>query len=101
MKDMKIDTKFTGYLAGVAAIDMGEEELEAQRRDLERIVSFTGRLSDLDTEGLPCQTHPFGDSGGNRLRADEITNEDHTKELIAAAPDSKGPYIRVPRTVEE
>jgi Asp-tRNA(Asn)/Glu-tRNA(Gln) amidotransferase C subunit len=37
----------------------------------------------------------------NRLREDTVTNEDKSAELVAGAPDSKGSYFRVPRTVEE
>lgn len=98
---MKIDNKQIEHLAALAAIDFGEEELEAQRRDLERIAAYTRQLINLDTEGLSEQTHPFGQDGNNRLRTDEVTNKDRTEEWIAAAPDSKGSYIRVPRTVEE
>ena len=98
---MGIDNKLIKHLAEIAAIEMGDEETESQRRDLERITDYAGKLAELDTAGLPEQTHPFGAVGENRLRADEVTNEDRTKELVAAAPDSKGPYFRVPRTVEE
>ena len=98
---MGIDDKLMKHLAETAAIDMGAEEMEAQRHDLERIAAYTGRLAGLDTAGIPEQTHPFGATGINRLRADEVANDGHTQEYIAAAPDSKGPYFRVPRTVEE
>ena len=98
---MAVDTNQVKHLAEIAAIGMGGEELMAQQRDLERIAAYTARLAELDTAGLPEQTHPFGATGENRLRGDEVTNGDQAEELVAAAPDSKGPYFRVPRTVEE
>ena len=98
---MAVDINLIRHLAEIAAIDMGEEELMAQQRDLERIAAYTARLAELDTAGVPEQTHPFDAAGENRLRADEVTNGDQAEELVAAAPDSKGPYFRVPRTVEE
>ena len=109
---MKIDEITIKKIAALAAIEMGPEELEAQRRDLERISTFAETLAGLDTEGVPEQTHPFGvsgrDFGGagmpaaeNRLREDAVTNEDRAEEWVKAAPDSKGLYFRVPRTVEE
>ena len=100
---MRIDKKQIEELAGLAQIGMGAEETEAQRKDLERLATYTEVLKDLDTTGLPCQTHPFGaaETGVNRFRPDVVTNEDRTEEWIASAPDSKGPYFRVPRTVEE
>ena len=116
---MKVEQNQIKYLAGIAMIAMGAEETEAQRRDLERIATYTETLGGIDTAGVPERTHPFGHAaagglgglggadgpggsdGLNRLREDEVTNEDRTKEWMAAAPDSKGPYIRVPRTIEE
>jgi len=119
---MKVGENQVKYLADIAMIAMDEEETEAQRRDLERIATYTETLAGIDTAGVPERTHPFGHdmedgSGGadgacgaggagkadamSRFREDEVTNEDRTKEFMAAAPDSKGPYFRVPRTIEE
>jgi len=104
---MKIDNKRIEFLAGLAKIEMGPEEMEAQRLDLERIATYTECLSGLDTADIPEQSHPFGISGPDgkggmdRLREDEVTNEDLTAEWMRAAPDSKGRYFRVPRTIEE
>jgi aspartyl-tRNA(Asn)/glutamyl-tRNA(Gln) amidotransferase subunit C len=108
---MIIDGKQINDLAELAQIELGVEEAEAQRRDLERISTFAEKLAELDTGGMPCQSHPFGvareDKGdgsfcpANRFREDEVTNGDRTEEWMRAAPDSKGSYFRVPRTVEE
>ena len=100
---MQIDKKQIKGLAELAQLDLSEEELEAQRRDLERLATYSEVLKELDTEGLPCQSHPFGTNNTdvNRFRPDIVTSEDRTEEWIAAAPDSKGPYFRVPRTIEE
>ena len=104
---MKIDEKQIGFLADLAKIEMGPDETETQRRDLERIATYTECLKELDATGISEQSHPFGacgpdgKGGMDRLREDEVTNEDLTEEWIKAAPDSKGRYFRVPRTVEE
>jgi len=104
---MKIDIKTIESLADLAKIEMGPEEMEAQRRDLERIATFTECLGELDTAGQPEQSHPHGiggpdgKGGMDRLREDEVTSEDLTEEWMSAAPDSKGRYFRVPRTIEE
>ena len=104
---MKIDKKRIEFLAGLAKIEMGPEETEEQRLDLERIATYTECLNGLDASDMPEQSHPFGASGPDgkggmdRLREDEVTNEDMTAEWMRAAPDSKGRYFRVPRTIEE
>ena len=101
-KSMKISKEKIKYLADTAMIEMDDAEREAQRKDLERISAYTEKLGELDTEGEVCMSHPFAfDTSVNRFRADEVTNKDQKEEWIKAAPDSKGTYIRVPRTVEE
>ena len=106
---MKINDALMKQIAVMAAIEMDSAEAETQRQDLERIAVFTEKLAELDTDGLPEQTHPFGSdeertekgAGSNRLREDKVTNKDCAEEMVAAAPDSKGLYLRTPRTVEE
>ena len=105
---MKIEESLIKQIAALAAIEMAPEEMENQRCDLERIAVFTEKLSVLETEGLPEQTHPFGSGSdfsnadvSNHLREDIVTNENHSTEFVSAAPDSKGLYFRTPRTVEE
>ena len=104
---MKIDETLMKQIAALAAIEMDPVEMEAQKQDLERIAAFTGSLTDLDTNDMVAQTHPFslngkpGISAGNHLREDIVTNEDCAEGFVAAAPDSKGLYFRTPRTVEE
>jgi aspartyl/glutamyl-tRNA(Asn/Gln) amidotransferase C subunit len=99
---MKISDEKIKYLAEIAMIEMDAAEREAQRKDLEKISSYTKKLDELDTKGSYCQSHPdFASIPVNRFRSDEVTNEDRKEEWIKAAPDNKGSYIRVPRTIEE
>jgi aspartyl-tRNA(Asn)/glutamyl-tRNA(Gln) amidotransferase subunit C len=56
------------------------------------------RLGELDTEGLPEMTHPFDAS--NRFREDRVTNGDRRGEMLENAPDRKGDFFRVFKTVE-
>jgi len=104
---MKADDNLIDYLADLSKVELGAEEKEAQRRDLERIATYTECLKELDTTAAFEQTHPFGIDGADgrggmdHLRADEVTNEDRAEEWTKAAPDSKDKYFRVPRTIEE
>ena len=112
---MEIDKKQLLDIANLALIELDPEEIESQRLALERISTYTEKITNLDTSGLQCQTHPFGFDGGissettctgdegslNRFRSDDVENKNLLEEWLKAAPDSKGPYIRVPRAVEE
>ena len=96
---MKIDDRLIEYLADLSRLELGAEEKDARKKDLEDILAYMEKLNEINTEGLPEMTHPFDQV--NRFRADEVVNADRTEELLANAPDRKGSYFRVPRTVEE
>jgi aspartyl-tRNA(Asn)/glutamyl-tRNA(Gln) amidotransferase subunit C len=96
---MKIDDRLIEYLADLSRLELGPEEKDARKKDLEDILAYMEKLNELDTQGLPEMTHPF--DAVNRFRGDEVVNTDRTEELLAGAPDRKGSYFRVPRAVEE
>ncbi|MDR3305734.1 MAG: Asp-tRNA(Asn)/Glu-tRNA(Gln) amidotransferase subunit GatC [Clostridiales Family XIII bacterium] len=96
---MKIDDKLIEYLAELSRLELAPEEKEARKKDLADILDYMERLNGIDTAGLPEMTHPF--ESGNRLREDRITNGDRRESLLENAPDRKGAYFRVPRTIEE
>ena len=97
---MKIDDRLIEQLAETAAIELDPGEVIAQRIELEQMAAFVSeKYDEMDTEGMPEMVLPFAIECP--LREDAVTNGDMTEELISGAPDRKGPYIRVPRTVEE
>ena len=98
---MSIDNNQIKQLAEIAALELPPEELEAQAKVLNQYIGFTEELLSIDTTDLPLDAYFFGEKENNCLREDEVTNEDHAKELVSSAPDSKENYFRVPRTVEE
>ena len=96
---MKIDDRLIEYLADLSRLELGAEEKAARKKDLEDILAYMEKLNEIDTQGQPEMTHPFDQV--NRFREDEVVNDDRTELLLANAPDRKGSYFRVPRTVEE
>jgi aspartyl-tRNA(Asn)/glutamyl-tRNA(Gln) amidotransferase subunit C len=87
------------YLANLARLELTEAEKEARKKDLEDVLRYVEKLNEVDTEGVPELTHPFGSE--NRFRDDSVTNGDRSEELLRVAADSRGRYFKVPRTVEE
>jgi len=96
---MKIDDKLIEYLAELSRLELAPSEKEARKKDLADILEYMEKLNEIDTEGLPEMAHPFDNA--NRFRNPALENADRTEEMLANAPDKKGPYFRVPRTVEE
>jgi aspartyl-tRNA(Asn)/glutamyl-tRNA(Gln) amidotransferase subunit C len=95
---MNIDDKTMDMLEEVSRFDFEPDERETRRGELERTLDFLGALEGIDTADAPEREFP---SGEMRFRPDEVSNEARISELLANAPDRKGPYFRVPRTVEE
>jgi aspartyl-tRNA(Asn)/glutamyl-tRNA(Gln) amidotransferase subunit C len=57
------------------------------------------KLNELDTEGVPELVQPF--ERVNLFREDEITNGDKRSAMLANAPEVKGDFFKVFKTVEE
>ena len=62
------------------------------------MLDYTEKLNELDTEGLPEMSHPF--EAVNRFREDEVRNSDDRENLLSNAPERKGSYFKVFKTVE-
>ncbi|MDR0853541.1 MAG: Asp-tRNA(Asn)/Glu-tRNA(Gln) amidotransferase subunit GatC [Clostridiales Family XIII bacterium] len=96
---MKIDDKLIDYLADLSRLELSDEEKAARAEDLRDILTYMEKLNEVDTEGLPEMTHPF--EKVNTFRADEVLNSDNHEKLLENAPEKRGDYFKVPRTVDE
>jgi aspartyl-tRNA(Asn)/glutamyl-tRNA(Gln) amidotransferase subunit C len=96
---MKIDDDLIGYLAELSRLELSAEERAPLARDLTDILGYVDKLNEIDAEGAPELTH--SSRTVNRFREDIVTNGDRREEMLANAPDRKGDYFRVFKTVEE
>ena len=96
---MEIDDRMIAYLADLARLELGDDEKARLKNDLAAILEHVEKLNEVNTEGVPELTHPF--EFDNAFRDDVVTNADRAETLIKVAPDSRGHYFKVPRTVEE
>jgi len=96
---MKIDDKLIDYIATLSQLQLSESEKQLYEQDLTNILNHMEKLNELDTDNVPEMTHPIKMS--NVFRDDVVTNEDRRSEMLRNAPDSKGDYFKVLKTVEE
>jgi aspartyl-tRNA(Asn)/glutamyl-tRNA(Gln) amidotransferase subunit C len=96
---MKIDDDLIEYLAELSRLELSAEERAPLARDLTDILGYVDKLNEIDTTDAPELTHPF--DAVDRCREDVVTNGDRREEMLANAPDRKGDYFRVFKTVEE
>lgn len=86
------------HLAQLSSLQLGDDEVEALRIDLENILSYVDQLSTLDTEGVEPTYQVTGLE--NVWRDDVITDAQVTGEqLVALAPESQDNQIKVPKVL--
>lgn len=86
------------YVGILAKLGLSEEEKQAAKRDMGRMLDYIDKLNELDTEGVEPMSHAFPVM--NVFREDEVTNEDGSAETLRNAPEEKDNMFVVPRTFE-
>lgn len=86
------------YVGILAKLELSEEEKQAAKRDMGRMLDYIDKLNELDTEGVEPMSHAFPVM--NVFREDEVTNGDGSTETLRNAPEEKDNMFVVPRTFE-
>ena len=87
------------YVGILAKLDLNEEEKEAARCDMQKMLDYVDKLNELDTSRVEPMTHIF--SMGNVFRDDVVEDNYAAEELLAAAATKCDGYVVVPRVVED
>jgi aspartyl-tRNA(Asn)/glutamyl-tRNA(Gln) amidotransferase subunit C len=104
-------------VAQLAHLELGDAEVDSITRQLDGILSYVGKLNELDTGGVEpmAQVVPArgsdietaGDAAaaraaaaGTPLRDDIPVNSGVIGEVLAGAPDPDPPYFRVPKVID-
>lgn len=86
------------HLARLSSLQLGDDEIEPMRADLENILGYIERLSELDTEGVEPTYQVTGLS--NVWRQDEVdTYGISTEQLLDLAPSVTDDQIKVPKVL--
>lgn len=94
---MSLTEKDVRHAAKLAALKLDDSEVEAQRRELEQILGYVARLSDLQTRGVVPTSHVHGVT--NFFRDDIIKDSLSVEEVERLAPDFKNGSFRVPKII--
>ncbi|HXX80014.1 MAG TPA: Asp-tRNA(Asn)/Glu-tRNA(Gln) amidotransferase subunit GatC [Thermodesulfovibrionales bacterium] len=92
---MKLDVEHIAQLARLALTDAEKERFATQ---LASILSYVGKLRELDTSGIEPTSHVVTIS--NVVREDRVSTS-LTKDIaLMNAPDRAGDFYRVPKIIE-
>ena len=93
----KISDETIEYVGILAKLELTDEEKEAAKSDMEKMLDYIDTLNELDTAGIEPMSHVFPVS--NVFREDVVTNGDSREDTLANAPLRKDDSFEVPRTI--
>ena len=93
-----IDDETMEYVGILANLELSEDEREAAKKDMGRMLDYIDQLNELDTAGVEPMSHVL--STRNVFREDVVTNGDERERLLSNAPQEKDGMFVVPRTFE-
>lgn len=86
-------------VARLARLAVPDDQIEGHRLALAAVLGYVDRLRDLDLEGVEPLAH-VGEEP-HRLRADVPHAALPTDALMAMAPDTMPPFVRIPKVIGE
>ena len=88
------------YVANLARIALTDDETARYGAELDAILAYVAKLSELDVEGIEPTAHAMPLT--NVLREDELRPSSDRERVLANAPRvAGGEQIRVPVVIEE
>lgn len=96
---MKITEEIVDHIAHLARLEFEGKKKDAIRQDLENIISFMDKLSEVDTEGV--EPLIFMTEEYNKLREDEAVVTITQDEALKNAPKKDSDYFRIPKVLDK
>lgn len=95
---MAVTIKDVEYVSKLARLEFNDEEKEIFTLELNNILKYVEKLSEVDTTGIEASicSYPMY----NALREDEITPSTDREKLTDNAPSSVEGYFKVPKVIE-
>ena len=87
------------YVGILAKLELSEEEKEAAKKDMGRMLDYIDKLNELDTSSVEPMAHVF--PVHNVFREDVVVNGDDRENMLANAPEQKDGQYEVPMTTVE
>ncbi|MGL1932142.1 MAG: Asp-tRNA(Asn)/Glu-tRNA(Gln) amidotransferase subunit GatC [Desulfotalea sp.] len=94
---MKISEKEVKHVAHLSRLNLEESELVKMTEQLDNILSYVDKLSELNTEGVVPTTHAF--SKTNAFREDIVKDSLSQEKSLVNGPLQNGTAFQVPRVL--
>ena len=96
---MEITNKLIQDIAALAKLEFDEKSAEQMKADLEKIIGFFDKLSEIDTDGVDPLIYLSEEV--SVLREDEIKAVVSQVEALKNAPEKDSDYFKVPTILKK
>ena len=95
---MGIDEKTIKKIAQLARIKIGDDDINELQNDLNRIVGFVDKMSEVNIEKV--EEFRFGETSLSETRIDEAVEENNSEKILSNTKNKKEDFFVVPKIVE-
>lgn len=95
---MKITRQEVEYIAHLARLEFNGQELESFTGQLNNILGYFDKLSEIDTTSIEPTSHAV--KIANVFREDQVMPSVQREQGLANAPDPEKGMFRVPKIIE-
>ena len=95
---MSLDRSDIEKIAHLARLAVDPDKVASYATDLSNILTLVGQLEAADTDDVTPMAHPL--HMAQRLRPDEVTEQDHREAYQAVAPLVETGLYLVPKVIE-
>ncbi|MFA6053525.1 MAG: Asp-tRNA(Asn)/Glu-tRNA(Gln) amidotransferase subunit GatC [Methylobacter sp.] len=85
-------------IAHLARLGIDDQDVESYAKDLSGMLDLMTQMSDLDTDNIIPMAHPLDQV--QRLRSDEVTEQNSREKFQAIAPQVEAGLYLVPKVIE-
>jgi aspartyl-tRNA(Asn)/glutamyl-tRNA(Gln) amidotransferase subunit C len=96
---MEVNETLIDHIAHLSKLSFEGEQKEAIRQDLQRMIAFVDKLSELDTTGV--EPLIFMSNEVNRLRNDIPEQSVSHQDALRNAPKKDSDYFRIPKVLDK
>lgn len=96
---MEVNDELVSKLARLSRLHFSEEEKQAIREDLQKMISFVDKLNELNTDGLEPVLHMSSEV--NKLRTDEVRGSVTAAEALSNGHGKQGDFFTVPKVIRK
>ncbi|VAW88667.1 Aspartyl-tRNA(Asn) amidotransferase subunit C @ Glutamyl-tRNA(Gln) amidotransferase subunit C [hydrothermal vent metagenome] len=95
---MSLEKADVEKIAHLARLQISEQDVPEYARNLSSILALVEQMGAVDTTGITPMAHPLDIA--QRLRADEVTEENQREKFQAIAPATENHLFLVPKVIE-